>query len=317
MYLGIDLGGTNLKFGILNENLELICQTTKPTNSSKGPNELIRFIIYAAKQLINKFPDVKTIGMGIPGMVDNDGLVRLAPNLFGWKDIDIISKFKNEISLPFAIENDSNTACLAELELGAGKNTNNFIYVTLGTGVGGTIVINRKIFRGQNGFAGEIGHLIIDCIAKTNSQNPYRTGILEEFIGRKQIINYAEKEIARYPSSVLHSYPKTDPFFITEAIENHNDSTAILIFEKIGYLLGIGLCSAINFLDIPVIVIGGGISQAHKLLFETALKTIQFRVIPDLATQVEIRIAQFTKDAGVIGAALLGKKIIDNHINSL
>jgi len=311
MYLGIDLGGTNLKFGIINSESQLICQTTKPTNSKKGPNELIRYIIYATKQLLEKYPEIKSIGMGIPGMVSNDNLVRLAPNLPGWKDIDIRSKFLNEISIPFAIENDSNTACLAELELGAGKNIDNFIYITLGTGVGGTIVINRKIYRGQNGFAGEIGHLIIDLNAKINLQNPYRTGILEEFIGRKQIIDYANKEIARNPSSALHSYPKTDPFFVTEAIENQNDVTARRIFERIGKILGIGLCSAINILDIPVIVIGGGISQAHKLLFDTALKTIQQRVIPALSTQVEIRIAHFTKDAGVIGAALLGKKLID------
>ncbi|NLO20171.1 MAG: ROK family protein [Ignavibacteria bacterium] len=310
MYLGIDLGGTNLKFGILNKHLDLVFQSTKPTNAKQEPYELIQFIIKITKHLLSKHPEIKTIGMGAPGMVSKNGLIRLAPNLEGWQNIDIISQFKKEISLPFAVDNDSNTACLAELSLGAGNDIDNFIYITLGTGVGGTIVINKKIYLGQNGFAGEIGHSIIDYAAQLDKQNPYRTGILEEFIGRKQIIDFANKKMAENPSSILHTYPKTDPYFVSEAIEKYKDETACSIFEEIGTILGVALSSLINILDIPTIVIGGGISQAHKLLFDTALNTMQARVIPVLSSDLEIRIARFTKDAGIIGAALLGKALL-------
>jgi glucokinase len=310
MYIGFDVGGTNLKIGVINDNGELIYQNTKPTFAAKGLGHVMSSIKKLIKDTIEKYPESKSIGLGVPGVISTTGTVMIAPNLQGWVDVPLYQILYNQFSLPIKIDNDANAAAKAELELGAAKIDKNFIYVTLGTGVGGAIVINREIFRGDSGGAGEIGHLVIDSNIPLYTEKPYRTGILEEFIGRNQITSYAYDILEEYPNSILHSYKRPDPYFVTEAVYK-NDEAAIKIFEDIGTYLGIGLASAMNFLDISVIIVGGGISQAHPLLLETALKTIKKRVIPPIAERADVRQATFTKDAGIIGSALLGKQNLE------
>src|SRR3989339_583806 len=160
MYLGIDIGGTNLKSGIVDENGNLIEQLSIPTNAENGPDAVINNIKNIIQEARNNFPDLKSVGIGVPGVVTDEGVVRISPNLPGWVDQPLKKKLTDIISIPIAIDNDANTAAVAELELGAGKGLNNFIYITLGTGVGGAIIINRNIFRGDTGGAGEIGDTI-------------------------------------------------------------------------------------------------------------------------------------------------------------
>jgi glucokinase len=220
------------------------------------------------------------------------------------------NNLEKHFSLPIAVDNDANVAALAELELGAGKGSDYFLYITLGTGVGGTIVVNRKIFRGFHGYAGEIGHTIINSQEEpSNKKMVFRTGTLEEAIGRNQIIQLAKKIIAKYPNSILHKFEDIDVNHISEATSK-NDEGAKVCLKKIGEYLGIGLASALNLLDLNLVIIGGGISQAHDILFESASKTIKKRAMPGIAEYVELRKAQFSKDAGIIGSALLGKQLI-------
>ena len=242
----------------------------------------------------------------MPGLINNEGIIKIAPNLPGWIDINLKEILSKVFPIPITVDNDANTAAFAELMLGAGKNEDNFIYITLGTGIGGSIIINRKIYRGQYGGAGEIGHLIIDANQRLNHEKPYRTGVLEEYIGRKQITKLGQLIMNKYPNSILHQYMKPDPYFISEAVKK-GDEAAIEIFHHIGRYIGIGLASTINLLNISLVIIGGGISQAHPLLFDTALKVIRQRALPYIANLVELRKAAFTKDSGIIGAALMGK----------
>lgn len=312
MYISIDLGGTNLKVGVINDDGKILYLKYLPTKATEGKDYIINNIKKQIDNALKKFPNSQSIGIGVPGIVDNQGIVKVAPNLIGWKNVPIKNILSSTYNKPVAVDNDANTAALAELELGNGKDCRNFIYLTLGTGVGGAIVINREIFRGDFGGAGEIGHLIIDSNSNLNHEKPYRTGILEEFIGKNQITDFAKNYIKDKPESILHLYDKTDPYFITEAIKN-NDKAAIEIFRNVGYYLGIGLTNVMNLLDIRLIIIGGGLSLSHPLLFDYAKETISKRAMPSIAEHFEIRKAKFLKDAGIIGAGLLGKRLLRNN----
>jgi glucokinase len=310
MYLGIDLGGTNLKAGIIDDSGELVFKSSQPTYAVNGPESVINEIKQIFEELVVKYPNLKSVGIGVPGVISGDGIIKVSPNLPGWIELPLKKLLLDKISLPIAIDNDANAGALAELELGSGRNTENFLYVTLGTGVGGTIIYNNEIFRGESGGAGEIGHTIIDANRHSdNSDRSYRLGALEEFIGRKKIIALALELLPEYPDSILNQNHAPDVSAISDAVYN-DDPAAVACFRKIGELLGIGLASAMNLLGISVAIIGGGISMSHPLLIDTALETVKKRALPTIASVAELRLARFTKDAGVIGAAILGKKLI-------
>lgn len=306
MYAGIDLGGTNLKIGILDNHNQVVYQDSMPTPADSGPDALISRIESFLDQALLKFQSVVSIGIGVPGVVSNDGIIKIAPNLKGWKNIGLAGRLAARFNKPVAIDNDANTAAIAELELGAGKKTRDFIYITLGTGVGGAIIINRKLFRGTNGGAGEIGHMIINVTDEGAGRMEYRHGVLEEYLGRKQAARIAEEIAAGYPDSYLRKIRQYDPYYISKAAD-YGDECALLALEKIGFYLGIGIASVVNVIDIPIVIIGGGLSLAHERLFASALETVRRRALPSIAGNVEIRKAKFTKDAGIIGACVLGK----------
>lgn len=306
MYAGIDLGGTNLKIGVLDSQNQVVYQDSMPTPADSGPDILINRIESFLDQVLNKFPDAASLGIGVPGVVSNEGIIKIAPNLRGWKNIDLAGRLSGKYRFPIAIDNDANTAALAEMELGAGRKTRDFIYITLGTGVGGAIITDRKLFRGSNGGAGEIGHMIINMLDEGAGKMEYRHGVLEEYTGRKQAASIAEEIATDYPDSYLKKIRQYDPYYISKAA-GHGDECALLALEKIGYYLGIGIASAVNLLDIHVVIIGGGLSLSHERLFSSALDTVRRRALPSIAGSVEIRKAKFTKDAGIIGACVLGK----------
>lgn len=310
MFIGIDLGGTNLKTGVVDENGKIIYQHAQATNASKGLDYVLSNLKRIIYNLLEKFPNSKTIGIGVPGILGPDGSVKISPNLPEWIDVPIGRFLSNVFTIPSIVENDANVAAFAEMELGAGKDLNNFIYVTLGTGAGGSIILNRQLFRGESLGAGEIGHTIIDVNADYDVNQPYRTGIFEKFVGRNHITAFGKEVLKSYPKSVLNKYGRPDPYFISEALNKGGDEAAEYIFTKVGTYLGLGIASAMNLLDIGVAVIGGGISQAHPLLLEVALRTVRERALPTIAERAEIRQAKFTKDAGIIGAALLGKSLM-------
>ncbi len=305
MYAGIDLGGTNLKIGVLDSQNDIVYQDSMPTPSDAGPEALIARIESYLAETLYKFPGMKTIGVGVPGVVSKDGIIKIAPNLKGWININLKKQLARKFNIPVAIDNDANVAALAELEIGAGKHAADFLYVTLGTGVGGAVIHERKLFRGAWGGAGEIGHLIINMNENNPEKPSYRQGVLEEYTGRKQIAAIAESIAVRYPGSILSKTRQFDPFYISKAAES-GDECAVEILSEVGFYLGIGLASAMNLLDIPLVIVGGGISLSHESLFNSALNVIRNRALPSIAQHAEIRKARFTKDAGIIGACVLG-----------
>ncbi|MGE5479492.1 MAG: ROK family protein [Chloroflexota bacterium] len=307
MYLGIDVGGTTVKAGLIDNNGELTWSDSRPTRAEDGKEASVEAIVNFLEEILAARADIKSIGVGVPGIVGAGGIVRVAPNLPGWLDVPLGEMLRGKTGIRIAVENDANAAAVAELLGGAGVGVKNFIYATLGTGVGGGIIIDGKLYTGATGGAGEIGHMIIDHLdAPVSDERGYRAGVVEEKTGRAQIIKLAKKIAAKRRDSALNGVEDLDVLNISEAIYE-GDWAAIETFKLVGYYLGLAFASAMNLLDIHYLIIGGGISQAHPMLFDCIADTIKKRALPHIAKDFELKPAKFLQETGIYGAAFLGK----------
>jgi len=314
MYAGVDIGGTTMKYGVVSEDGTIVYHKVVHTDAQRGKEAMIADIQSIIIEILTLYPTVVSIGIGFPAVVNpRDGCVYYPANLPGWDIVPLTNILQQCSSVPIAIDNDANVAALAESELGSGKDSSHFLYVTLGTGVGGGIIINNRIFSGEQGGAGEIGHSVIDIHDEPTADmiannRLFRAGTLEERLGRVGIIETAKSLLIHYPHSFLHQFGDSlDVEHISLGIE-HNDEAAIRCFEQSGHWLGLGLASILAILDMRMIIVGGGISQAHPLLLDTVRKTLQMRSLPTIARYVEVRTAFFSNNAGVVGAAMLAKQ---------
>lgn len=308
MYLGIDIGGTYIKSAILQEN-ELIEHRTVSTDANEGVPSLLHRIKTLILYYFEHHPQIKSVGIGIPGVVDHYGNVLVAPNLSGWLNVPLFKYLRNYIDVPFAVENDANVAALAEMLEGAGKGLSSFIYVTLGTGIGGAIIIDGQIYRGEIGGSGEIGHTLIDYNSRKKANFSYQHGTLESLIGRIPIIELAREKLKKNESQLsrITNFDVIDIYNLAIS----GDLLCKKIFEEVGTLLGRGLASSMNLLDISTVIIGGGISQAGELILSSTRKTLKEHLLPPLANRFQIQQAKFISSTGVRGAALLGKSLLD------
>jgi glucokinase len=305
MYAGIDIGGTSIKYGIVSAEGEVLHQASTPTNPSSGKNAIIDELQSIARKLA---PEAKSIGVGFPAVVNpNDGCIYHPPNLPGWGVVPLRELIQSVSSVPVALDNDANAAALAESELGAGKDASHFLYITLGTGVGGCWIVDNKIFAGERGGAGEIGFTVLDIHATSSpSGHPFKIGTLEEMIGRAGLIDMGKAFARQHPTSHLNHVADLDVKDISDAALR-GDEAAIACLKQAGTVLGLGLCSLLAAFDMRIVVVGGGVSQSHPIFLETAREVLRTRSLPTIGPESEIRTARFGSTAGLVGAAMLGK----------
>ncbi len=304
MYLGIDIGGSSIKAGIIDEKYKIVFKDTYEL-TQKSKNSIITKINHIINSVLKNFDNIKSIGIGIPGIINN-GTVLISPNIPSINGINFFEQIKTKKKIPLAIDNDANAAALTELEIGAGKKLNSFLYVTLGTGVGGAIIHNRQIFRGYDGSAGEIGHTIIRADVD-NQETDLTKGTLEYFIGRQGIIRLFKDAV----KNSIYNFDVPENVDVKDISEyaDAKECEALEALSKAGKFFGVGLASAMNLLGIPFVVVGGGISQINDIFYKRALETIKKRALPNIAKKVKIMKAKFLNDTGIIGAAILGKNV--------
>jgi len=307
--IGVDLGGTNIKIGIVSEKGKIVSKTSIKTDAECGPAKVISNIINGIKEILekNKFK-IQGIGIGCPGVVSTKkGIVENAPNLPGWKNIKLGSIIKKEFDIDVHVENDANAAAIGELIFGSGKKLNSFVMITLGTGVGGGIVFNKKIFRGEFGAAGEIGHITIDMNGR--KCNCGSSGCIEAYIGNHYLKEQILTEINNYPDSKLWKIVDGDLSLISPRIiqlaSERNDEYSKFIITRMGSQLGVALASLSNLLDINTFVIGGGVAGFGDLLFDSIRKSIVQRVLQPLRSRVLVIPAKLKNEAGIKGASSL------------
>lgn len=307
--IGVDLGGTNIKIGIVSAKGRLVKSISIKTEADCGPKKVITNIIKGIEMVLvkNKLK-IQGIGIGCPGVVSiKRGIVENAPNLPGWKNVKLGPIIKEKFGYKVHLENDANAAAIGELIFGAGKKFDSFVMVTLGTGVGGGIVFNKKIFRGEYGAAGEIGHISIDVNGpKCNCGS---TGCIEAYAGNSYLKEQIRSELKDYPDSLVweliqNDLSKVSPRFIQAASEK-KDAYARFVINRMGKQLGTALASLSNLLDISTFIIGGGVAGFGKQLFDSTRKTISERVLLSLRQRVLVIPAKLQNEAGIKGASSL------------
>jgi len=287
--IGIDVGGTNIKSGLVNRNL-IIRRYLIPTLTNSGLDATLNQIFNAVYKLGGDF---SAIGIGIAGIIDSkNGIVRFSPNLKGWHNVKLAEILKKEFKKPVRILNDVNAILFGEWLFGAGRGYKNVFLFTLGTGVGGAMVCEGKMVFGYNGFAGEFGHMTIKFDGAKCLCGNY--GCLERYVGARAIIKLAQRKMAKYDSS-LKKLPQLTPEIIAQEAKR-GDKVARDVFSEIGEIIGIGISNIINFLDPEVVIVSGGIARAGRILFEPIIlgeKYRSFKILP----------GQLGDDAGILGAA--------------
>ena len=307
--LGVDLGGTSIKLGILSNLGEILTKYSLPSNAELGPDEVIRQIKKGIRHILSqKKIKIRGIGIGAPGVINIEkGTVEYPPNFPGWGKVKLGKIIQKEFNFKTFIENDANAAAIGEYMFGAGKKYNSFIMITLGTGVGGGIIFNKKIFRGEFGAAGELGHMSIDYKGPKCKCGSF--GCIEAFIGNNYLKQIVSSELKVHPDSKILELVNNEaghvtPRIIQEAMEQ-GDKYAKSVVDKMGTQLGAVLTSVSNLLDISTFIIGGGVAGFGKPLFNKVQQTIVERVFIPTKKRVKVLPAKLKNDAGIKGASAL------------
>jgi glucokinase len=298
--IGIDLGGTNLKIALLGLQYRIKTKQILSTKSFVKKESLISAIVKAIENIIkdnrlNK-KNISGVGLGLPGPIDaKHGVVHFFPNIPGWKEVRLKKILENRLRLPVFLDNDANLMALAEHVRGAARGFQNAVCITLGTGVGGGLIVDGCLYRGSGSAAGEIGHIPIN--EEGPACNCGGMACLETYIGNRAIIKRAERLFQRRIS--LEELSR---------LSQKGNRKAKTIWSGAGKQLGVALVGVVNLLSPDVIVIGGGVANAGKVLFDSIREIIKQRAMGVQAKQVKIVKTRLGNDAGLIGAAILVKQ---------
>lgn len=292
--MGIDIGGTNVKIGIVDRQGGMESKIKYPTASLRNSGDFVKGYLDILGAEFEKHPYIKEVGMGIPGTISVDRSkcmeITAIPDLDG---VELKKHLKDRFpDKEFYLENDANVAALGEYYFSTTKIPENYIFITLGTGVGSAAIINKKIFIGGDGNGMELGHVL----SKNGKE-------LEENIGKRGIMKRAEK-LKDKKKTTLRKYDDFDPkVVVKEALKG--DKVSLKIFRDVGEYLGEGLVGAIRLLDIKTILIGGGLSASFELIIEKLTDTLEYNLTPYYTDDILIKKAELGNDAGIIGAASL------------
>lgn len=284
--IGIDLGGTAIKAGKFSIDGNCLAEKTIPTPQPATP-EAVAEAIAALVLEFNADQSCKAVGIGVPGAVDNTGrIVKVAINLNGWQDVPFADLIEAKTGLSTTLNNDANCAGLGEAWLGAGRDRRNLLLLTLGTGVGGAIILDGKLFEGHYGAAGELGLITLNPDGPPcNSGN---NGSLEQYCSINGVKRLSGK----------------DPAALGQLAKAGNEA-AIAQWQEYGKLLGAGLTTFIYIFTPEMIIIGGGISASSEFFLPATLAEIEKRVLPSSRTDLQIVTAKLGNNAGMVGAAKL------------
>ncbi|RKY58979.1 MAG: ROK family protein [Candidatus Latescibacterota bacterium] len=304
LYVGVDLGGTNIVSGLADEKGRILARDKRPTRQDlgfEGSLEQMRASIRAVMEGATE--SVRAIGIGSPGPIDPfEGVVLEPENLPAWRNVPLVRLMEEAFGVPVFLDNDANVAALGEQWQGAGKGIRFFLCVTLGTGIGGGVVLDGKLLQGFNGNAAEIGHITIDY---NGPQCPCgNRGCLELYASATGIVRRTKEKMERErPDTVL--WKRFDGLTAKDISEaaNDGDEFARAMYEETGFLLGVGLVSAVNLYNVEVIALGGGMAQAGEILFEPVRRTVRERGLPGVRDKVRIVPSELGDDAGLLGAA--------------
>jgi glucokinase len=301
--VGVDLGGTKIAAGLVDDSGRMLARREVPTGEP-APETVIASIAALVRELD---PHAECeVGVGAAGLVDYErGFYRYGPNL-GLRDVELAESLSKRLGVRVLLDNDANVACWGEHRFGSGRGTRHFLCVTLGTGIGGGMVLNGRPYRGAHGGAAEIGHMVVDVDGPMCGCG--RRGCWEQLASGKALERIAREGLA--PGSVLYHRASRDPAklngpMVTDAARE-NDPYATQVLDEWAHWVGLGLASLVNILEPERIAIGGGLSSDWDLYGAAAVRAMTDRMeAPTYRAAPEVVPAELGRDAGIVGAALL------------
>ncbi len=308
--IGVDLGGTNMRTALLSSDGVILDRHKVATHAVAGWKEvvaqLVNNIVQHQKIAIGKGLTVVAAGIGAPGVIQMDrGIVVKSPNFPDWNNLPLKEELEKALHMAVFVENDANAAALGEQWLGAGRGINSMILLTLGTGVGGGIVLNNQIWQGADGMAGEIGHMTL--IPDGRLCGCGNNGCLEMYASARGIVQSYRDEIK---SAAIASSGELSSEQIYQAARD-GETVACKVMKEMGRMLGIGIANLINIFNPQMIVLGGGVKDAWKLFIDATQEEVMRRAFKIPAERTKIVPSLLGDDAGMVGAAAVAlQKII-------
>lgn len=304
--IACDLGGTNLRMAAIDSEGNILYRTKRDTPKADRADEIVRAMVESAsecREIVKHLGHVLAIAIAAPATVNSErGIILKAPNVPALDGFRIVATLENELNLQTILENDANAAGVGENWLGASKGVQNSICITLGTGVGGGIIIDGRVLSGVDGTAGEIGHICVEPFGAPCGCGS--RGCVEQYSSATAIVRQTQELASQYPKSELPQKPRLTSRDVYEAGLN-GDELALEVFRRQGFYLGIALAGLINVLNPEVIVIGGGAAAGWDLFMPHLLEQIEGRTYREPRLRAELNRAVLGDDAGILGAAKL------------
>ncbi len=298
MVLGVDVGGTNIRLAVVNAQGDIGERTSQRAELSQLAGEnaaqhVLDTLSDAILPLLEKHPQISVIGIGFPGFFDNKtGRMIASPNIPGLRDFALTDALQEKLHLPVHVQNDASLAALGEFRFGAVQGLNSLLHLTLGTGIGGGLILDGKMYGGDGGIAMEIGHMHIAPEGRICGCG--NTGCLETYASATAVSKgYFEQSGKRLNAREIC------------LLAEQGDQLALTILEEAGHYLGRAIAETVKLLDVRHVSISGGLSQAWPLLFPALSQALEEHLIPPLRGQIHVRHSALNDDAGILGAASL------------
>ncbi|MCM1054102.1 MAG: ROK family glucokinase [Bacteroides sp.] len=315
--LGIDIGGTNIAAGVVDEGFNIVSRSKVKTNSARGHEEVLRDIVFAGELAVREaelsMRDIEWVGMGCPGTCNiESGLVEYANNL-KWENVPLQKYVGDALGIPAYIENDANAAALGEYYAGAAKGTASAVVITLGTGLGAGIIIDGKIFSGSNYAGAEIGHTVINVDGEQCTCG--RKGCFETYCSATALVRFTKRAIEENPDSLMVRLAEKEGRVSGRTAFNaarEGDRAGKEIVDRFIKNLSCGIINTINVFQPNILCIGGGVSNEGDNLLKPLKERISKEVYSKNSSKnTEIVLCKLGNNSGIIGAALLGRQYSD------
>lgn len=309
-YAGIDLGGTNTKIGLVDEDGNIIFTTIVKTDSMEGFEKTIqrlsKILLQQVKSFGLNFDDVQSVGVGVPGPVLNSRVVKFWAN-FPWKNgVDLALEFEKNLGKPVKADNDVNVITLGEMWKGSAQGYKNVLGLAIGTGIGGGIIVDGKLVSGENGAGGEVGHIKVERDGKLCGCG--QKGCWEAYASATGLIREAQSRLAvnktngLYEQVIGRDLEAKDIFDVAK----EGDAFALDLVDYEADYIALGIGNLLNVLDPEIVVVGGGVSLAGDILFDKVKEKLKKYAFPSTTENLKIVAASLGNDAGILGAAYLG-----------
>lgn len=310
-YVGIDLGGTNTKIGLLDEDGNILFSTIVKTESEQGFEKTIERLSNILKIQVNNlnisFNDVAGVGLGVPGPVANGRIVKFWANFLWPVNVDLAAEFEKHLGVPVKVDNDVNVITLGEMWKGGGRGYKNVLGLAIGTGIGGGVVVNGKLVSGKNGAGGEVGHIKVERDGKLCGCG--QEGCWEAYASATGLVREAKSRLTVNKNNLLYERTKDREVEAKDIFDaaRDGDEFSLNLVDYEAEFIALGIGNLLNVLDTDVVVVGGGIALAGDILFDKINEKLRKYAMLSTLEGLKIVQAELGNDAGIYGAAYLVK----------